>query len=117
MSIIGSAWGQETYSIAFTQVNGENAIVQSKENYFTLPGSQNRKGGTSCTYNGNTYGPGLKMESSTSIKFTTSYVADVTIVQSTSSDDPIKFQDKTPQKVYIKRTFLQKKKRPFRSFP
>ena len=95
MSIIGSAWGQETYSIAFTQVNGENAIVQSKENYFTLPGSQNRKGGTSCTYNGNTYGPGLKMESSTSIKFTTSYVADVTIVQSTSSDDPIKFQDKT----------------------
>ena len=46
-----------------------------------------------CSYEGMEYTSGLKMESTTLIKFTTKSVSKVTIVQSTWSDYTIKFDD------------------------
>lgn len=86
MSIIGSAWGQESYTIVFN-----NSKTQSSEGYFTLSEKQNLKSGSSCTYDNVSYTKGLKMELETSISFTNAKKCNVTIVQWYTSDRTIKF--------------------------
>lgn len=86
MSIIGSAWGQESYTIVFN-----NSKTQSSEGYFTLSEKQNLKSGSSCTYDNVSYEKGLKMEDGTSISFTNAKKCNVTIVQWYTYDRTIKF--------------------------
>lgn len=86
MSIIGSAWGQESYTIAFN-----NSKTQSSPGYFILSDKQNLKSGSSCTYDNVPYTKGLKMEQETSISFTNAKKCNVTIVQWYTSDRTIKF--------------------------
>ncbi len=66
--------------------------TQSQEGYFTFDGKHNLNSKFAGTYDGVTYSQGLKMEGTTLIQFTTTALTSkVIIVQSTWSDNSIKF--------------------------
>ena len=81
MSIIGSAWGQETYTISF---NG--SIVQTPESpeFFICTNVEfNKKYKVnSPTYEDVSYESGLKMKSDAEVSFTTKNKSSIIIVQS-----------------------------------
>lgn len=83
MSFIGSAWGQETYTISF---NG--SIVQTPEGpeFFKCTNVEfNKKyklNSTSPTYKDVSYESGLKMQKDTEVSFTTTNKSSIIIVQS-----------------------------------
>ena len=80
-------WADTTYTISF---NGSDS--QSTAGYFSKSGNQkfNSKF-NGATYAGITFTSGLKMESTTLVGFTNANTATVVIVQSTWSDNTIKF--------------------------
>lgn len=75
------------YTVKF---NNETT-VQSPEDYFTFEGNHKYNGDVDCSYNGEDYNSGLKMESSTTVKFTNANTCTVTIIQSTKESYTIKF--------------------------
>ena len=75
------------YTVKF---NNETT-VQSPEGYFTFEGNHKYNGDVDCSYNGEDYNSGLKMESSTTVKFTNANTCTVTIIQSTKESYTIKF--------------------------
>ena len=89
MLCVGSgAWAEDGDSFTVT-FNGKDA--QTTADYFTFSGNHNfNTKFTGATYDGVTYTSGLKMESSTTISWTSTTKATVTIVQSTWSDKTIK---------------------------
>lgn len=82
MCIIGVMTGhaQSTYTVSFNN----NSITQSTEGWFDLGTKHSFGTKYKGTYDGVTYTSGLKMESGTTVKFTTTANATITIVQSTS---------------------------------
>lgn len=82
MCIIGVMTGhaQSTYTVSFNN----STITQSTEGWFDLGTKHNFGTKYKGTYDGVTYTSGLKMESGTTVKFTTTANATITIVQSTS---------------------------------
>ena len=81
----GSAFA-ETYKISF---NGKDSATPA--GFFTFEGKHSFNGKfKDATYDGTSYASGLKMESSTVIKFSTTGASVVTIVQSTWSEKTIK---------------------------
>ena len=91
----GVSFAQSEYYIKFKK----GAVVESSEGYFTYNKGEgtdvswSSKGKHSCTYEGETYGDVIKMESATQAYFTSTAKATVTIVQTTSnaSGDKLKF--------------------------
>ncbi|WP_223926646.1 hypothetical protein [Prevotella lacticifex] len=84
MCIIGVMTGhaQSTYTVSFNN----NSITQSTEGWFDLGSKHSLNAKYTGTYDGVTYTTGLKMESATTVKFTTTANATITIVQSTSAN-------------------------------
>lgn len=84
MCIIGVMTGhaQSTYTVSFNN----NSITQSTEGWFDLGTKHSINKKYTGTYDGVTYNSGLKMESATTVKFTTTANATITIVQSTSTN-------------------------------
>jgi hypothetical protein len=84
MCIIGVMTGhaQSTYTVSFNN----NSITQSTEGWFDLGTKHSINKKYTGTYDGVTYNTGLKMESATTVKFTTTANATITIVQSTSTN-------------------------------
>lgn len=79
----------DTFTVTF---NGKNS--QSTEGFFTFnPDKHNFNAKFTGSYNGTDYTSGLKMEGATLIQFTTTATSTVTIVQSTWSDNTLKFDD------------------------
>ena len=83
----GVSFAQSEYYIKFIK----GAVVESSEGYFTYNKGEgtdvswSSKGKHSCTYEGETYGDVIKMESATQAYFTSTAKATVTIVQTTSN--------------------------------
>lgn len=73
----------EVFTIAFNT----KPATESTSGFFTLSEKQNWNAKYTGTYDGVTYGQGLKMESATSVTFTTTKMANVTIVQSLAAND------------------------------
>lgn len=84
MCIIGVMTGhaQSTYTVSFNN----NSITQSTEGWFDLGTKHSLNKKYTGTYDGVKYTTGLKMESATTVKFTTTANATITIVQSTSDN-------------------------------
>ncbi len=79
LAVCSGAWADDVYKITF---NGSDA--QSTTGYFTNGGNHNfNTKFNGCTYDGVTYTSGLKMEGSTTVSWTSTATATVTIVQST----------------------------------
>ncbi len=91
----GVSFAQSEYYIKFKK----GAVEESTAGYFTYNKGEgtdvswSSKGKHSCTYEGETYGDVIKMESATQAFFTSTAKATVTIVQTTSnaSGDKLKF--------------------------
>ena len=83
MCIIGVMTGhaQSTYTVSFNN----NSITQSTEGWFDLGTKHSLNKKYTGTYDGVKYTTGLKMESATTVKFTTTANATITIVQSTAT--------------------------------
>ena len=79
---------QNVYTVKFN-----NTDEESVPGFFTFDGKHNFNAKFVGTYNGMTISNGLKMESSTTIMFTTTFTSTVTIVQSTWSAATIKLDD------------------------
>ncbi len=83
----GVSFAQSEYYIKFIK----GAVEESTEGYFTYNKGEgtavnwSSKGKHSCTYEGETYGDVIKMESATQAYFTSTAKATVTIVQTTSN--------------------------------
>lgn len=80
LGVVG-ANAQSTYTVSFNN----NQDTQSTPGWFTFEGKHNYSNFTG-TYDGVKYTSGLKMEGSTTVKFTTTAKATVTFVQSTSKN-------------------------------
>jgi len=78
LCVVGSAQAGDVFTVSF---NGSD--VQSTDGYFTFSGNHNFNSKFAGTYDGVEYTKGLKMEGSTTISFTSSAEATVTVVQST----------------------------------
>lgn len=92
---IGNAWAGDVYKISFNGSNAEskNGTEVTAGTYFSWNSSKhnfNQKF-NDCTYDGVAYKQGLKMEGATSVSWTSTAEATVTIVQSTWSANTIKF--------------------------
>lgn len=88
LCVCTGAWAAvgDTFTVTF---NGKDA--QTSSNYFSFSGNHNfNTKFNSATYDDVTYTSGLKMESSTTISWTSASTATVTIVQSTWSANTIK---------------------------
>ena len=84
--VVGLAYAAgetEVFTISFHT----KPATESTSGYFTLGEKQNWNGKYTGTYNGVSYGQGLKMEIATSVTFTTTKVSNVTIVQSLAAND------------------------------
>lgn len=75
------------YTVKFN----DKKTVQSPEDYFTFEGDHNYNDNVDCSYNGEEYNSGLKMQSGTIVKFTNANTCTVTIIQSTNENYTIKF--------------------------
>ena len=74
---VTSSWAQTTYKITY------NGSDKGNTEYFTHSGNHNfNTKFNGCTYDDTTFSSGLKMEGSTTISFTNTNAASVTIVQS-----------------------------------
>lgn len=73
----------EVFTIAFNT----KPATESTSGYFTLSEKQSWNSKYTGTYEGVSYGQGLKMEAATSVTFTTTKMANVTIVQSLAAND------------------------------
>lgn len=90
MCIIGVMTGhaQSTYTVSFNN----KKITQSTDGWFDLGTKHNTNTKYTGTYDGVTYTSGLKMESATTVKFTTTANATITIVQSTKTNGSYTFK-------------------------
>ncbi|MBQ9187168.1 MAG: hypothetical protein IJ144_05000 [Prevotella sp.] len=92
LAVCSGAWATvyATYAVSLESANDVTAT--NTDNFFTL----NTGGGFNTkytgTYGGKTYTAGLKINSSSSITFTTAVKSDITIVQSTASNGTNKFK-------------------------
>ncbi|MBQ8486732.1 MAG: chitobiase/beta-hexosaminidase C-terminal domain-containing protein [Prevotella sp.] len=93
---VTGAWANDVYKITFN--GGSNAEFKNGESvtagtFFSWNSSKHNINSkfNGCTYDGVTYTSGLKMESATSVSWTSAAKSTVTIVQSTWSDKTIKF--------------------------
>ena len=95
LCVASGAWAGDVYKISF---NGSNAEWKNGESvtagtFFSWNSSKHNFNTkfNGCTYDGVTYTSGLKMESATSVSWTSAAEATVTIVQSTYGPKTIKF--------------------------
>lgn len=89
--VVSTSWAQKTYTVSY-----DGKDVESEEGYFTNSAKHSfNKKFCPCTYEGHTYAKALKMESATTVTFTTTNKATVTIVQSLvfGGDATIKLND------------------------
>ncbi|MEE1120852.1 MAG: Ig-like domain-containing protein, partial [Prevotella sp.] len=75
------------YTVKFNN----KTTVQSPKVYFTFEGKHNYSEKVNCSYNGEAYKSGLKMEGSTTVKFENTKTCTVTIIQSTNESCTIEF--------------------------
>ena len=94
---VSVVWAGDVYKISF---NGSNAETKNGEEvtagtYFSWNSAKHNFNPkfSGCTYDGVEYTSGLKMESATTVSWTSASSATVTIVQSTWSDKTIKLDD------------------------
>jgi len=91
LALIGgasNAWADTTYKITYNGSDGGNTT------YFGHSGNHNfNTKFKDCTYDGTSFTSGLKMEGSSTITFTNTNTATVTVVQSTWSNNGIKFDN------------------------
>ena len=92
---VGSAWAGDVYKISFNgsnaeSKNGEEVTAGTFFSWNTAKHNFNTKF-NGCTYDGVDYTSGLKMEGATNVSWTSASKATVTIVQSTWSENTIKF--------------------------
>ena len=90
MCIIGvmTGYAQSTYTVSFNK----KTITQSTDGWFNLGETHNLNTKYTGTYDGVTYTSGLKMETATTVKFTTTANATITIVQSTATNGSYTFK-------------------------
>ena len=91
LTVCSGAWATvyETYTVSLD--NGAT-VTPDKSTFFTVSSGGGYNTKYNGTYGGHDYSKGLKMNSSSSITFTTSVKSNVTIVQSTSSNSEKKFK-------------------------
>ena len=94
LALIGgasSAWGTvyETYTVS---LNNGTTVTPDKSTFFTVVSGGGFNSKYSGRYGGTEYTAGLKINSGSSITFTTSVKSDITIVQSTSANESKKFK-------------------------
>lgn len=76
--VVSTSWAQKIYTVSY-----DGKDVASEEGYFTNSAKHNfNTKFCPCTYEDHTYAKALKMESATTVTFTTTNNATVTIVQS-----------------------------------
>jgi len=85
---VGMAGAADVYTISFNGINN-----QSEEGYFTWNAEKHNFNTkfTGAEYGGISFTSGLKMEGATRIEFTSTATSTITIVQSTWSENTIKF--------------------------
>ena len=85
---VGMAGAADVYTISFNGINN-----QSEEGYFTWNTEKHNFNSkfTGAEYGGISFTSGLKMEGATRIEFTSTATSTITIVQSTWSENTIKF--------------------------
>lgn len=101
MCILGAsnAVAADTYKLSFNDSSKKPGVVylngtaQSSSSYFSYNADKHNYNTkfNGCTYDGISYSTGLKMEGATSLTWTSTEKANVTIVQSTWSEHTIKF--------------------------
>ena len=74
-------------------VSFDGSDMANPEDFFTYSGKHNFNSKFAGKYDGTDYAKGLKMETTTTIAFTTTATATVTIVQSTWSEQTVKLDD------------------------
>ena len=95
LCVVTGAWADEVYKFQLNGANTEiiNGVKSDSPTYFTWNAAKHNFNAkfNGCTYDGVSYSKGLKMEGATNVSFKSAGTSTVTIVQSTWSENTIKF--------------------------